>query len=66
MNETTKRYLVSSLITFLTGFALAVLPVMDSLTLDNVQGGALLGVLFMGARAGFKALIEFAVKQVSK
>lgn len=61
MSQTTKRYLTSSLITFFTAFSLAVVPVIDSITLDNLYNGALVGVLFVGVRAGVKALLEFLI-----
>ena len=64
MSQTTKRYLTSSLITFFTAFSLAVLPVIDSITLDNLYNGALVGVLFVGVRAGINALVEFLIVPV--
>jgi len=64
MSQTTKRYLISSLVTFFTAFSLAVLPVIDSITLDNLYSGALVGVLFVGARAGVKALLEAFIRPV--
>lgn len=59
MNSKFKKYLISSLITFVTTFAIAVVPHIDSLTLESVKTGALLGVLFTGSRAGVKAVFEY-------
>ena len=59
MSKNAKKYLISSLITFVTTFAIAVVPHIDSLTLESVKSGALLGVLFTGARAGVKAVFEY-------
>jgi hypothetical protein len=59
MKDTTKRYLISSGVSFIAGFALAVAPLLDdNLTLEAVKEGAIIGVLFVGIRAGFKALLE--------
>jgi riboflavin transporter FmnP len=65
MNENIKRYLFSSLTTFISGFALAILPFLDGLTLDQVKTGALAGILFAGIRAGVKAVIELAIHKKS-
>lgn len=58
MNNT-QRYIRSSLITFVTGFALAIYPLLDDLTLNGLTRSVLLGLLFAGVRAGIKALIEY-------
>lgn len=49
-----KRYLISSLITFVSGFAIAVIPLLDELSMTDVQNGALVGIAFIGIRAGLK------------
>ena len=56
--EEVKRWAISSLITFLAGFALVILPSLDTLNLADLQGGALIGLLFAGVRAGVKAVLE--------
>lgn len=62
MNNTTKRYLVSSLVTFVAGFAIAVIPSLnDELTLEAIKEGALFGIVTVGVRAGAKALLEYFV-----
>ena len=58
MSDTTKKYLISSVVTFCAGFAMVILPQLDDITLESLRGGALIGVLFAGVRAGVKALIE--------
>lgn len=58
MNKTVKKYLISSLITFITAFAIAILPHIDGLTLDTITNGSLVGLLFAGVRAGIKAILE--------
>ena len=63
MKETYKRYLVSSLVTFLTGFALAVIPDIDKISLDSFQDGVFVGIVFAGARAGMKALLEMFARR---
>lgn len=37
---------------------MVILPQIDDITLESMRGGALIGVLFTGVRAGMKALIE--------
>ena len=59
MSENTKRYLISSLTTFLTGFALVLLSQWDSITLASFTDGSLMGLVFVAVRAGVKALIEY-------
>ncbi len=56
--EIVKKYVISSLITFVTAFAVAVLPTIDTLTVESIKQGALAGFVFLGLRAGFKAIFE--------
>ena len=58
MKETIKRYAVSSLVTFFTGFVLAVAPSLSDLSVDVAKEGVLLGILLVGVRAGVKMVIE--------
>ena len=53
-----KRHIISALVTFTAGFAIVIVPELDTLTVDNLTDGALLGLLFSGVRAGFKLLLE--------
>lgn len=61
-----KEYLKSSLITFVAGFALGVLPLIDDLSLESVRNGALLGVFFVGIRLGVKMVLEGLVTWYTK
>jgi hypothetical protein len=56
--QTFKRYLLSSTITFVTGFSIAVLPTLGSLAWDK---SAIFALFVVGLRAGFKALGEWMV-----
>lgn len=58
MLETTWRYVQSSLVTFVAGVALVVVPEINNLTLASLSDGALLGLLFAGARLGVKMVLE--------
>lgn len=58
MNITVKKYIVSSLITFLTGFGLVILSSIDSLSLEAVKNGAIGGLIFAALRAGIKSVLE--------
>lgn len=53
-----KRYLISSLYTFLTGFLLAILANLDSIDWSNLEAGALLGLMGAGLRGGIKIVGE--------
>ena len=66
MNQNIKRYLISSAVTFLTGFCIAVVPMIDSLTLSGIKTGALAGLAFAGIRAGIKAVMELIISLSSK
>ena len=59
MSETTKRYLISSLVTFLGGFLTVILAQIDAITIDSFYNGALIGILFAAVRTGVKSLIEY-------
>jgi hypothetical protein len=59
MSTTTKRYLISSIVTFVSGFCIAILPFIETLQFADLGNGAILGLLFVGIRAGIKALLEW-------
>ena len=54
-----KRYLFSSLITFLTGFLMVFVSEIDALSLDSFKDGSLLGLFFVGIRTGVKMAMEY-------
>ena len=59
MNKTLKRYIISSLITFLGGFLAIILVNIDNITLDSFKDGTVAGILFLAVRTGLKGLIEW-------
>lgn len=61
MNENMKRYIMSSVVTFLTTFAIYFVSVIDDVTLASLVDGTLLSLLFTGARAGIKAVLEMFI-----
>lgn len=61
-----KRWAISTLITFLAGFAVAILPTINDITLASVQDGTVVGVFFIATRSGFKALLEAFVAWYAK
>ena len=61
MNETLKRYLISSATTFIAVFALALLPEISDFTLESFKSGAVFGVIVTALRAGLKAGIEMLI-----
>lgn len=61
ISPTAKRWLISSGLTFISGFSIAMLSVIDQITLETVRNGAVVGVLFTAIRAGLKAALELWV-----
>lgn len=55
-NEVLVRYAISSAVTFLTAFGVAVLPFIGDVELEQ---GALFALAIVGVRAGVKALSEY-------
>ena len=61
-NQTKKniiRWILSSLLTFLTGISLVLVTNIDDITLGSFKDGTFVGIIFVAVRAGFKALLEF-------
>lgn len=59
MSKNTKRHLISAGLTFLTAFGVAILPMIETIELNDLKTGAVYGVIFTAARAGVKALFEY-------
>lgn len=55
-----KRYIVSSVVTFISAFCLAIYPMLSdsSMTFATFKA-SIFAIVFVGIRAGIKALIEF-------
>lgn len=53
-----KRYAVSSLYTFLAGFLIAIMPVLDTLDFQHLGTAAIFGLIGAGIRGGIKLLGE--------
>lgn len=58
-----KRYTLSTVVTFLTGFSMVLVQEIDNLTIEALRTGGLLGLLFAGFRAGIKAVAEVFVRE---
>ena len=58
ISQDLKRHIISGIITFSTGFLLATVPILTTLTLEDLNKGALIGLLLAGFRAGLKVLYE--------
>lgn len=56
MNTNLKRYIISSVLTFVATFAAAVLPSLGDLQFTKA---AVVAIIMVGLRAGIKALFEF-------
>jgi len=66
MTDKKKKWLISCVNTFLSGFVLAMLPVVDTLTLVDFRNGVVVGLLFVGVRAGIKAIMEAYLKWLDR
>lgn len=53
-----KRHIISALITFVTAFAFTLLPHVDTISLESIKDGSVVGILFVALRAGIKGLLE--------
>ena len=58
VNDNWKRYAISIAVTFFAGFALAIVPNIDALTLASFKDGTLVGLIFAGFRTGIKFVLE--------
>lgn len=65
MNQTMKRYAISSAVTFLTAVAIVILTNIDHITSQSFTDGTVMGILFVAVRAGVKGVLEAWVGQVA-
>lgn len=63
MSKTFKRYLKSSLITFLSAVGIVLLADIDNISLETLKDGSLVGVGFIAIRAGIKAVLELLLNR---
>ena len=58
MNKTVRRYIVSSLITFVTvtGFSIVLATEIDNITIETIKNGSVVSVVFVCLSAGLKAV----------
>ena len=61
-----KRWILSSIVSFLAGFALVMYNDIDSITLKSVADGSIIGLLFLAVRAGFKGILELILTNPNK
>lgn len=61
LSPKSKRYIISSIITFGTAFLTVILANIDHVTVSSLSDGVFAGVVFTAVRAGAKALIEYAL-----
>lgn len=55
------RYAKSTAVSFISGFTLGVLPLLQDVSIENFSKAFFLGVLFAGLRGGFKVLAENSI-----
>jgi hypothetical protein len=58
MNE----HVQSALYSFATGFLLFIVPAIGELSMEEIQSGALVGLLFAATRSGLKAVIPMLLE----
>lgn len=61
MNKNIKRWIISSVVTFLGGFAAVLVVDIGNITLDTLSDGGLAGIIFVAVRGGVKALLELFI-----
>lgn len=66
LKENWQDYVRSSFITFLAGVAFEIAPLLDNITLHDVQDGAILGILFVAVRGGIRAVVQAFIGWYSK
>jgi hypothetical protein len=54
-----KRWALSTIVTFLTGFCMVLVAQIDQITPASFADGTVVGIVFAAARAGVKAVIEW-------
>jgi len=58
MTQTHKQWILSTIISFVTGFAVVLLTEIDSITVETIETGAWIGIMIACVRAGVKAVLE--------
>ena len=56
--DTLKRYAISALVSFITGFAIVLVSQIDNITLTSFTDGTIMGVIFLAVRTGVKGVLE--------
>lgn len=59
------RYVISSVTTFLSGFAIAILPLISSGDATSLTKAGLIAILLTGVRGGVKLLLETFLKRTA-
>lgn len=58
MKQNTKRWIISTLVSFFTGFFFVIYVEIDNITIDTFQNGAWVGILISAIRLGLKGTLE--------
>lgn len=53
-----RHYIISSVITFITGFVASLVLVIDKFDLVSLRSGAWVGLILVAVRAGIKVVLE--------
>ena len=59
--DNVKRYIISTLVTFLAGAGTVLYAQIDNIDVSTLQNGAYVGVAFAVIRGGVKAVLEFGL-----
>jgi len=64
-NLSMKEHIKSFAITFFVSFAIVLVAQIDTLSLETVKDGTVVGVLFGAVRAGVKGVLELVIAKFS-
>lgn len=66
MNAKTKKWLISSGVTFLTGFLVVITPMLDNINEQTLSWATVSGIVFAGLRGGIKYFTEYLIEYFNK
>lgn len=58
LKQELKRWALSSLVTFISGFSFVFVAGIEDVTLESFKDGSIVGFAFVCVRAGIKAVLE--------
>ncbi len=62
MSDNTKEYIKSAVITFIAGFCMVLATEIDSMSMESLKDGTMIGLVFAAGRTGIKGVIELFLR----